>query len=96
MARSTPSKVVSLRIDEGLLRAVRERAQAEGRSVSGEIVFLVRERVTAYQVKSKRPQRITGWLADRAVPDDHEEFRAHRTDASAKLMRAVRRKARRK
>ncbi len=88
--------MVSLRIDEGLLRAVRERAQAEGRSVSGEIVFLVRERVTAHLDKSKRPQRITGWLADRAVPEEGGEFRAYRADASAKLMRAVRRKARRK
>jgi hypothetical protein len=96
MARSAPSKVISLRIDHELLRAIRERAQAEGRSVSGEIVFLVRERVTARREKSKRPQRISGWLADRAAPDDHVEFRAHRTDASAKLMRAVRRKARRK
>jgi hypothetical protein len=96
MARSVQSKVVSLRIDDELLKAVRERARIEGRSVSGEIVFLVRERVAAGRGNKKKAQRITGWLSDRPVPNEHADFRADRARASAQLARAVRRKARRK
>jgi hypothetical protein len=93
MAHYKNSRVLSVRIDGELLEAVRERAKAEGRSVSGEIVFIIRDRV---KVDGTRPQRrpITGWLRNVQVPRSHSEFRHSRERASAELLRAVRRKAR--
>jgi len=98
MKHYTASRVLSLRIDEGLLAGVRKRAQQEGRSVSGEIVFLVRERLEHDEnaPAERRPQKITGWLSLRRAPTTHEEFRSGRAEASKALSAAVRRKARRK
>jgi hypothetical protein len=93
MARYNRSHVVSIRIEPELLEAVRERASAEGRSLSGEIVFILRDRVKAEpQKRARRP--ISGWLQHLQVPDSHAEFRAARDRASRALLRAVRRKAR--
>ena len=92
MARYTESRVVSIRMEAELLEALRERSAAEGRSVSGEIVFILRERVKTEAAKpARRP--ITGWLRGIQVPRSHSEFRAGRKRASADLLRAVRRKA---
>jgi hypothetical protein len=89
------SRIVSIRIDGELLDAVRERANAEGRSLSGEIVFILRERVRAQP--PARPRRpITGWLAHLTPPNDLTGFKVDRKRASADLLRAVRRKARAK
>jgi len=89
------SQVVSVRLDPELLEAVRARANSEGRSLSGQIVFILRDRV-----KAEPPQRqrrpITGWLRHVASPKDLGEFRRGRESASAALLQAVRRKARSK
>jgi hypothetical protein len=76
-----------------LLDALRERAALEGRSVSGEIVFILRDRVKADVAKPQR-RPISGWLRRVQVPSSYAEFREGRQKASADLMRAVRRKAR--
>ena len=95
MADYKSSRVLSLRIDSDLLDAVRERARAEGRSVSGQIVYLVRERVEAAP-EPKPIRKISGWLSRRPVPESLAEFQTGRVEASAKLLSAVRRKARAK
>ena len=92
MARYTQSRVVSIRMEAELLDALRERASAEGRSVSGEIVFILRDRVKAEAAKPER-RPITGWLRNVQVPRSHAEFRSGRERASADLLRALRRKA---
>lgn len=86
------TRVVSLRISSDLLEGVRERARAEGRSVSGEIVYLVREQVEA-RAPAGPPKKITGWLEHRPVPGTYAEFRQGRDAASRQLAEAVRRKA---
>lgn len=95
MADYKSSRVLSLRIDADLLDAVRERARAEGRSVSGQIVYLVRERVET-DPEPKPIRKISGWLSQRPVPDSFTDFQSGRARASAKLRSAVRRKARAK
>lgn len=75
-----------------LLAELKARARAEGRSVSGQIVYLVREQVDS-RPASGPPKKISGWLAHRAVPQTHAEFRRARAHASAQLTGAVQRKA---
>jgi hypothetical protein len=96
MPNYTGSRVLSIRIDPELLEAIREQAEAEGRSVSGEIVFLVREQIEARPGNREKPRPISGWLADRAGPDTHAQFRKARARASSRLLRGVQSKARRK
>jgi hypothetical protein len=93
MASYKPTRVVSIRIESELLDAVRQLARVEGRSLSGEIVFMLRDRVKAQPLK--RQQRpITGWLRKLQAPKSHAEFRQARNRASEDVLRAVRRKAR--
>jgi hypothetical protein len=90
------SQVLSIRIDTELLEAVRARAEAEGRSVSGEIVLIVEEWLASYAVTRGEPRPVTGWLAPRDVPANHDAFRSARQIASEAMNRAVREKARRR
>jgi hypothetical protein len=96
MPNYTQSRVLSLRIDSALLEAVRKRALSEGRSVSGQIVYFVREQVEHDAGMPRRPKKISGWLSRRGEPPTHPEFQSGRAEASKKLHAAVRRKARRK
>jgi hypothetical protein len=90
------SRILSIRIPSDLLEAVRERARADGRSVSGEIVFAVRKQIEIRPVENEKPRPITGWLAHVDVPGKYANFRAGRRQASRKLLGAVRAKARRR
>ena len=89
------SRVLSLRISSELLEGVRERARAEGRSVSGQIVYLVREQIEP-RAPAAPPKKISGWLAHRSVPASHAEFRRGRAEASQLLADAVGRRAKAK
>ena len=88
-------RIVSVRMERGLFDALREHAHAEGRSVSGEIVYLVRDQVQSTP-PSRKPLPITGWLSRMDVLDTFQEFRSARREASSELTAAIRRKARRK
>jgi hypothetical protein len=90
------SRVVSVRLDSDVLDTIREQAKLDGRSVSGEILFFVREQLVSRPKVAKRPRRITGWLAHQPSPDTYAEFRKARAEASAHLQKAIRDKARRK
>jgi hypothetical protein len=96
MATGKPSRVISVRIDDELLDAVRARARAGGRSVSGEVVYIVRERVHAVPKAPARVRPITGWLGKRATLPTHAEFKKARGEVGEKLLLAIRAKARRK
>lgn len=96
MSNYARSRVVSVRIEPELLEAVRDRARAEGRSVSGEIVLIVREQVEARPAARQKPSPITGWLRHLDRPEADGAIRAGRTEASGKLLRAIGRKARRR
>ncbi len=89
MAARERSTVVSVRITPSLLRAVRLQAEEEGRSVSGEIVAMVRARVSV-DSKRKNVLPLTGWLAKLDVPDTHAEFRMARREISRHFRARVR------
>lgn len=86
-------RVLSIRIDPDLLEAVRERARTEGRSVSGEVVFIVRNEIEARPAANEKPRPISGWLGRRDSPETHAGFQKGRAAISANLLRAVRRRA---
>jgi hypothetical protein len=78
-----------------LLEALRERARAEGRTVSGEVVYLVKDQLAARRLPAK-PMPITGWLRDADVTDSLAELRNARDAASERLSRAIEKKARKR
>jgi len=85
MSERERTTVVSVRIAPSLLRAVQAQARAEGRSISGEIVSMIRARIgTLPKRKSVLP--LTGWLARLDVPETHAEFREARREASHRLL----------
>ncbi|MDB4953187.1 MAG: hypothetical protein JWO36_756 [Myxococcales bacterium] len=94
MAHYKRSHVVSIRLTPDLLEAVREQARLDGRSLSGEVVSIVKQQLATRQVRRGQPHKITGWLAHLDVPETHEEFRSARASASAKLQQGVRTKGR--
>jgi hypothetical protein len=89
------SRVMSLRIESELLEEIRRRARAEGRSVSAQILHLVRNELgPSAPQPSRRPQRTMGWLAHLDVPEDLETYRQLRRSLSRRIMKRLRRKAR--
>jgi hypothetical protein len=94
MANYTQSRVLSIRLTPELLDAVREQARIDGRSVSGEVVSIVKEQLAARLTAQAKPRKITGWLVHLDVPEAHEEFQAGRAAASAKLMQGIRARGR--
>jgi len=86
---------MSLRIDPELLEEIRQRARAEGRSVSAQILHLVRGELGGGSPYPKRRARRTmGWLAHLDVPEDLETYRRFRRSLSRGLMKWVRGTAR--
>jgi hypothetical protein len=89
------SPVLSVRMTPELLEALRERAREDGRTVSGEVVYLVQDQLAARRAAAK-PMPITGWLREASVADSLAELRTGREAASEQLERAVEKKARRR
>ena len=92
IAHYKQSHVISIRLTPELLDAIRERARADGRSVSGEVVSIVKQQLAATAGRRRKPCKITGWLAHLEVPESHAEFRSARGFASAQLEQRVRAK----
>lgn len=82
-------KVTTLRIDEDLLRSLKEVARSEERSVSAQLTLLVRKELLERQAAAQ-PGRIRGWLAHLDAPDDLGEFRKVRGALSRSLRRRSR------
>jgi hypothetical protein len=91
MANYTKSHVVSVRLGSDVLDGVRERARAEGRSVSGELAFIVKEQVKLrYGARASRG-KLTGWLEHLSgegidIPETLAEFKQARAELSARLL----------
>lgn len=88
------SRVLSLRIAEDLLETLRARAQDAGRSLSGEVVSILRAELESERRPRQKPLPISGWLAHLDVPETHAEFRAARRAASARLLERTSSKSR--
>jgi hypothetical protein len=88
------TRVTSLRIDLELLEEIRRRARTEGRSVSAQILHLVRRELGVSSPPPRtRTRRTMGWLAHLDVPEDLETFRRFRRSLSRRILKGLRRKA---
>ncbi|TMA70159.1 MAG: Arc family DNA-binding protein [Deltaproteobacteria bacterium] len=84
------TRVMSLRIDPGLLEEIRRRARAEGRSVSSQILHLVRNQLGVGSPPKRRARRTMGWLAHLDVPEDLGTYRRFRRSVSHRIMKKLR------
>lgn len=82
--------VITVRIDPQLLAALKEKARRDGRTVSAEVVQLVRREVSPAP-KPSRPKRTMGMFPNFEAPDLDELVAARR-----ELSRSLRRRAGRK
>lgn len=84
------SKVMTIRVEPELLEQLRRAARAERRSVSGEVLHLVRQQLGPPQRRLGRPKPTMGWLEHVDVPEGLNEFRTVREGLSRQLVRRVR------
>ncbi len=89
MEPTKPSGVVSVRMEPQLADAVRTRAEVEGRSFSGQLVHMVRERMNDDVDTSTPVLPITGWLSGRSTPSKRAR------EPGATLLAAAAKRARR-
>jgi hypothetical protein len=87
MGDDKQSHVLSIRLAADLLASLRQQAKVDGRSLSGEVVSIVKERLAGLGSQTARPFKITGSLEHLDVPGSHVEFRTARAAASARLLR---------
>jgi plasmid stability protein len=80
---------MTLRIDPDLLAALRLRARREGRSVSAEVVRMIRKEVEPASPRRRKPMLTMGMFADFEAPD-LEEFKRLRRQLSVAFWRRVR------
>ena len=91
------SKVMTLRIDPELLDQLREVARAERRSVSGQLVHLIRREIgTPAKGANRRVLPTLGWLRHLDAPDDLASYRRVRRALSRRLQARARRHTRAK
>jgi hypothetical protein len=87
------SKVMTIRVEPDLLEQLRVAAENDRRSVSGEVLHLVRQQLGAPERRLARPKPTMGWFSHLDVPEQVDDFRAVRAGLSGKLgRRATRRK----
>jgi hypothetical protein len=80
----TGSAVMTLRIDPELLAALKARAAREGRSVSAEVVRLIKHEVEPVQHQRARRTSTMGMFAEFEAPT-LEEFKRLRARFSARV-----------
>jgi len=86
---------MTLRIDPELLSQLREVARAEGRSVSAQVVHLVRRELgAAGKLSTRKTLPTLGWLQHLNAPNDLAAYRRVRRALSRRLQGRARRHAR--
>ena len=87
------SAVITVRIEPELLAALRERARRDGRSVSAEVIWMVRKEVEPVTRTPAKRVRTMGMFSDFEAPDA-SALRRLRRGISAALLASTRRRAR--
>jgi hypothetical protein len=85
--------IMTLRIDPGLLAALRQRAKREGRSVSAEVIRMIRKEVEPEPTRRRRVAPTMGMFAGFEAPE-LEEFTRLRREISVAVVRRLRRSKR--
>lgn len=76
---------MTLRIEPELLERLREVAKAERRSVSAQVLHVVRRELADRPSPRRRPLATLGWLRHLDAPDRLEEFRRLRRALSRRV-----------
>ena len=84
---------MTLRIEPGLLAALRERAKREGRSVSAEVIRMIRKEVVPEPARRRRATSTMGMFAGFEAPP-LADFKRFRHEVSAAAVRRIRRSKR--
>jgi hypothetical protein len=87
--------VMTIRIEPALLEALKAKARDEGRTVSAEVVRLVRKEVEPRPARSVKRVKTMGMFPDFEAPDLHELVRARRAFSSS-LRRSTSRRSRKR
>jgi hypothetical protein len=82
------SRIMTLRIEPDLLAALRQRAKREGRSVSAEVIRMIRKEVEPAPARPRGAKRTMGMFGDFESPE-LEEFKRLRREISASFQRRV-------
>ena len=72
------SAIMTVRIDPALLEALKEKARAEGRTVSAEVVRLVQQDVAERPARTSARRRTMGMFPDFEAPGLEELVQARR------------------
>ena len=86
--------IMTLRIDPDLLAALRRRAKREGRSVSAEVIRMIRKEVEPAPSRQRKTRPTMGMFADFEAPE-LDAFKQLRRDISATFQKRLREAARR-
>ena len=89
------SRVVTLRIEPELLAQLRAAAKAERRSVSAQVLVLVRRELEAKARRREKPLPTMGWLRHLGAPRELGEFRRVRRVLTRGLEARLRRHSKR-
>ena len=81
----TMSKAMAIRIEPELLRQLRSEARSNRRSLSAQILFMVRKELEPSRRPIEKPQPTMGWLAHLQAPEKIDDFRQVRN----RLSRAI-------
>ena len=85
---------ITVRIDPELLRALKARAVREGRSLSAEVVQLLRAQVAISPKGRRRKKKTMGMFADRDFEDlDLADFKKARRSFSGRVADGIARRA---
>ncbi len=85
--------IMTLRIDPNLLAALRRRAKQEGRSVSAEVIRMIRKEIAPAPSRQRKTRRTMGMFADFESPE-LDVFKRLRRDVSARVQKRLRELAR--
>jgi hypothetical protein len=87
------TRVMTLRIEPELLEQLRAVAKAERRSVSAQMLFLVRRELGAKARPGRKRLPTLGWLSHLRAPRELKEFRRVRRSLTRELEARLRRHA---
>ena len=80
-----PPSMMTLRIEPELLAALKQRAGREGRSVSAEVIRMIRREVTPVPARRQRPKSTAGMFPEFEAPS-LEEFKQLRSRFASTLL----------
>jgi len=82
--------MMTVRLDAELLQALKERAKRSGRSVSAEVIRLIRKEIVPR--RSRKRQKTMGMFSHLGTPPDLATFKRDRRSISSQIERRFRKR----